>query len=319
MIRLVSWPKSQHKKRRGRPYVYSPTVILRCFVVRIWLRLDSNRSLHDYLAMDYPYNRRVLRVCGLTSLPDRRTFDRRLSTISVDIKERISTMGNLFVKERLVDPYIVTIDSTLLRAKGHLWHKSSIIKGVVPRSGIDTDARWGFSHTKGWIFGYKLHITASTGSLIIPLSADFTQADIQDNQIYPAITCSSSLPQGVRYMAADSGYDDHKLYSLSTDRGFELVCPVSEIYNNTSSDRLQLIEFYESELGQIIYSWRGISVEPLIEHIKDVFKIDPLPIRGYQKAAGMILLSVLLYQITIYYNCKTRKEHPKAIKHMLGS
>jgi hypothetical protein len=66
-------------------------------------------------------------------------------------------------------------------------------------------------------------------------------------------------------MAADSGYDDHKLYNLSTDRrGFELVCPVSEIYNNTSSDRLQLIEFYESELGQIIYSWRGISVEPLI-------------------------------------------------------
>ncbi|HEY6884635.1 MAG TPA: transposase [Nitrososphaeraceae archaeon] len=316
---MVSWPKSQHKKRRGRPYVYSPTVILRCFVVRIWLRLDSNRSLHDYLAMDYPYNRRVLRVCGLTSLPDRRTFDRRLSTISVDIKERISTMGNLFVKERLVDPYIVTIDSTLLRAKGHLWHKSSMIKGVVPRSGIDTDARWGFSHTKQWIFGYKLHITASTGSLIIPLSADFTQADIQDNQIYPAITCSSSLPQGVRYMAGDSGYDDHKLYNLSTDRGFELVCPVSEIYNNTSSDRLQLIEFYESKLGQIIYSWRGISVEPLIEHIKDVFKIDPLPIRGYHKAAGLVLLSVLIYQIIVYYNCKTRKEHPKAIKHMLGS
>ena len=198
-------------------------------------------------------------------------------------------MGNLFVKERLVDPYIVAIDSTLLRAKGHLWHKSSMIKGVLPRSGIDTGARWGFSHAKGWIFGYKLHITATTGFLIVPLSADFTQADVQDNQMYPTITCSSSLPQGVRYMAAaDSGYDDdHKLYNLSIDRrGFELVCPVSEIYNNTSSDRLRLIEFYESELGQIIiYSWRGISVEPLIEHIKDVFKIDPLPIRGYQKSS----------------------------------
>ena len=53
-------------------------------------------------------------------------------------------------------------------------------------------------------------ITASTGSLIVSLSADFTQADVQDNQMYSAIT--SSLPQGVRYMAADSGYDDHKLY-----------------------------------------------------------------------------------------------------------
>jgi len=87
--------------------------------------LDSNRALHDFLAMHcYPYNRKIMKACGLTSLPDRRTFDRRLSTISaVDIKERISSMGNLFVKERLVDPYIVTIDSTLLRAKGHLWHK----------------------------------------------------------------------------------------------------------------------------------------------------------------------------------------------------
>ena len=100
-------------------------------------------------------------------------------------------------------------------------------------------------------------------------------------------------------MVADSGYDDHKLYNLSIHRrGFELVCPVSEIYNNTSSDRLRLIEFYGSELGKIIHSWRGISVEPLIEHIRDVFKIDPLPVRGYQKAAGIILY----YQ---YYSIKS--------------
>ncbi|MBV9178795.1 MAG: transposase [Nitrososphaeraceae archaeon] len=154
---------------------------------------------------------------------------------------------------------------------------------------------------------------------MVPLSADFTQANVYDNnQIYPAIT--SSLPhQGVRYVAADSGYDDHKLYNLSIDRGFELVCPVLQ-QDHTPSDRLQLINFYDSELGQAIYSWRGICVEPLIEHIKDVFKIDPLQVRGYQKAAGTTLLSVLLYQIIIvYYNCKTHKQYPKAIKHMLGS
>ena len=90
----------------------------------------------------------MLRVCGLTKLPDRRTFDRRLKTISLDIKERISSMGNLFVNERLVDPYIVVaIDSTLLRAKGHLWHKSSMIEGVVPRSGIDIEMLDGDSVT----------------------------------------------------------------------------------------------------------------------------------------------------------------------------
>ena len=220
--------------------------------------------------------------------------DRRLSTISVDIKERIAAMAVLFVKEKFVDPYIVAIDSTLLRAKGHLWHKSSIIEGVVPRSGIDTDARWGFSHTKGWIFGYKLHMISSTGSLIVPLSADFTTANVQDNQMYnPMISSSpssSSLSPETCFMIGDSGYDDHKLYDLSTKRGFELVCPIQR-YKNTPNNRLELIEFYESELGQIIYSWRSKSIEPLIEHIKDVFKVDPLPIRGYQKASGVALLS----------------------------
>jgi hypothetical protein len=32
--------------------------------------------------------------------------------MSTDIKERIATMANLFVKEKLVDPYIIAIDST---------------------------------------------------------------------------------------------------------------------------------------------------------------------------------------------------------------
>ncbi|CAN5866034.1 hypothetical protein BH23THE1_BH23THE1_23250 [soil metagenome] len=58
-------------------------------------------------------------------------------------------------------------------------------KGIVPHSGIDVDARWGFSHTREWIFGYKLHIVSSTDSIVVPLSADVTTANIPDNQVYP--------------------------------------------------------------------------------------------------------------------------------------
>ena len=137
-------------RKRGRPYVYSPTVILRCFIVRIWFRLDSNNALHTFLNMDCQYNRKLAIACGLVTIPSsRRTFDRRLKTISTtDIKERISTMGYLFVTEGLVDASITAIDSTLIKAKGSVWHKSSMKKGIVPRPGIDTDARWGYSHTK---------------------------------------------------------------------------------------------------------------------------------------------------------------------------
>ncbi|MFY9796803.1 MAG: hypothetical protein WAJ93_14030, partial [Candidatus Nitrosopolaris sp.] len=42
-------------------------------------------------------------------------------------------------------------------------------------------------------------------------------------------------------------------------------------------------------------------------------KIDPLPVRGCQKAAAIVLLSVLIYQIMVYYNCITGNKQPKAI------
>jgi hypothetical protein len=83
-----------------------------------------------------------MKACRLSKfpLPCRRTFDTRLKTVSIDIKEKITTMGYLFVSEGLVNPYIIAIDSTLIKAnKGHVWHKTSMEKGIVPRSGIDMD------------------------------------------------------------------------------------------------------------------------------------------------------------------------------------
>jgi hypothetical protein len=266
-----------------------------------------------------------MKACGLSDsyLPSRRTFDRRLKTISSDIKGRIAAMGNLFVFEGLVEPYVIAIDSTLLKSKGHVWHASSMSKGIVPRSGIDTDSRWGFSHTRGWIFGYKLHMVSSTDSIVVPLTADVTTANIPDNQVYADLTSSPNnlSPKTIKkihYMVADPGYDDQSLYELSMSMGFQLVCPVRR-YRNTLEERLQLVDFYESALGQVIYSKRRISIEPLIEHIKSTFRIDPVPIRGYEKVRGIVLLAVLLYQILVYYNCKIQKNgNPRMIKYMLG-
>jgi hypothetical protein len=97
----------------------------------------------------------------------------------------------------------------------------------------------------------------------------------------------------------------------------DLVCPV-ERYKSTSKKRLELVCFYESALGQSIYK-RRISIEPLIKHIKSVFRIDPLSVCGFPKVSAIVLLSVLLYQLMVYYNCKTEKTNPKSIKYMLGT
>ncbi len=120
-------------------------------------------------------------------------------------------------------------------------------KGIVPCAGIDTDVRWSFSRTKGWIFGYKLHIISSTEPIVIPLSAEVTTANVQDNQVYQRLT--SYLPldtiKKTHYMVADPGYDDHSLYELSMNLGIQLVCPVHR-YRNTTKERLKLVDFYES-------------------------------------------------------------------------
>jgi hypothetical protein len=98
-------------------------------------------------------------------------------------------------------------------------------------------------------------------------------------------------------MVADPGYDDTKLYryikSIGNGSGLSSV----ERYESTSKKRLELVCFYESEMGQSIYNRRRISIEPLIEHIKSVFRIDQLPVRGFQAISAIALLSVLLYQI----------------------
>ena len=104
------------------------------------------------------------------------------------LNKQISHCGYLFVTECMVmvdDDYsIAAVDSTLMKAKGSVWHKSSMKKGVVPCPGIDKDARWGYSHIKGWIFGYKLHITSTTRDLLVPLTADVTTANVPDNRMY---------------------------------------------------------------------------------------------------------------------------------------
>src|ERR1035437_1393631 len=104
LIGLIPWPTHSKKRRAGRPYVYSPLVMLRCFIVRIWMRIPSNNALHSFflLSAENPYNARVMMACGLHRIPNRRTFDRRLKKTSADgrdedLRPRMAPMGRLFV------------------------------------------------------------------------------------------------------------------------------------------------------------------------------------------------------------------------------
>ncbi|HET7642372.1 MAG TPA: hypothetical protein VFK40_02600 [Nitrososphaeraceae archaeon] len=80
------------------------------------------------------------------------------------------------------------------------------------------------------------------------MAADFTTANIPDNQMYHILTARSfhgTIIKRTRYMSTDPGYDDHELYDLSTELEFRLVCPVQR-YKNTPANRIKLIKFYRS-------------------------------------------------------------------------
>jgi hypothetical protein len=67
LIGCIPWLTSPSRKL-GRPYVYSLTIILRCFIVSIWFRIDSNNALHTFLIMNCQYNHKLALACELYQL-----------------------------------------------------------------------------------------------------------------------------------------------------------------------------------------------------------------------------------------------------------
>jgi hypothetical protein len=228
----------------------------------------------------------------------------------------VTAMGKAFASENLADCRIVAVDSSLIYAVNRrIWHKKHMIQNIMPRSGIDTDARWGFARTKGWVFGYKIHMCCSTGLLPVPLSTIILPANVDDTQAYCGLVESIS---DVKYVVADMGYDDHKLYDFTRQKGARLICPIQR-YRYTEGERLKLIRFYKSRQGRRIYHRRGISVEPLFQCIKDAFGIFIMPVYGFENVRSYVLMCVLTYQILVYYNVIRGKDNPRCVKHMLGS
>ena len=101
-------------KKRGHSHVYPTTVILRCYVVRIWMRIPSINALHYFLSVNTRHNQKIRSACGLHSLPDRRTFDRRFKVLPV--QNIICIMGQKFLKEELVERD-TAVDSAILECK----------------------------------------------------------------------------------------------------------------------------------------------------------------------------------------------------------
>jgi hypothetical protein len=139
-------PSPPVEPRRGRPAVYSERLFLKALVIMLVRNVSTVSGLLAILEQP-TWEMQALRT-RLTErgrFPTRRTWERRLATLPGTLPARIACLGRHLVV--LLDPWAdrgraVAIDSTVLHARGGVWHKKHRDAGVVPHTSIDTEAGW---------------------------------------------------------------------------------------------------------------------------------------------------------------------------------
>ncbi len=157
-------------------------------------------------------------------------------------------------------------------------------------------------------------MSCSTGKLSVPLSANVSTANVQDNKMYEMLT--ESLAGLVENILADPAYDNGSLHQFSNKKNLRLITPIKQ-YPHTPPEGIKLVEFYNSVISQELYADRKVSIEPLFEYLKDIFDIRVLPVKGLHNVKSFVLVCVLVYQLIVYYNCAIRTENPRIVKRML--
>jgi hypothetical protein len=160
LVRLVDClPTPPHPTveygRRDRPHLYPDTLFLKALLIMLVRRLHKVGELLAVLEeppLDAHRVRASLRGAG--RFPSRRSFEHRLKALPQTMPEQIGRLGRHLVA--LLRPWedsgrAVALDSTVLRARGGVWHKKDKEAGKVPHSSIDTEAGWTNSGWHGWV------------------------------------------------------------------------------------------------------------------------------------------------------------------------
>jgi hypothetical protein len=296
LVRLVDRlprPAPPPKRGRGRPRVYADNLFLKALVIMIVRRLSSPGELLTVLQQpteEMQTLRQLLTTDG--RFPTRRTWERRLAALPATLPAQIGCLGRHLV--RLIQPWLrhgraAAIDSTVLRAKGGVWHKKHREAGVVPHTSIDTEAGWTKSGWHGWVYGWKLHLICATGDVWIPLAAALTAANVGDNLQAPELV--REMPAEVHFLLGDQQYRDPDLEQLCQQRDCCLIVPQGGRYPHTDAG---------VEVRRVLHKLRSITIENFNEQFKAIFGLHgPVPTRGRQATCGWALGAVFVYQLML--------------------
>ena len=283
------------KQGRGRPKTYSDKLFLKAIVIMIVKHLHRVYELLSVLEQPTAEMQILHELLSENGrYPTRRTWERRLKGIPETLPAQIGCFGRYLVS--LILPWAicgraVSIDSTLLRSKGGVWHKKDREAGKVPHTSIDTEAHWTKSGWHGWVYGWKLHITCVVASVWIPLSAELTPANEADNEVAPALIYE--LPHDARFVLGDLHYNAPNVREVCQRTNRLLVSTEHGGYPHTDVG---------VEVRRIFHKLRSVAIENFNEHFKGIFDgHGQVPTKGLINTQRFALGAIFVYQLALLY------------------
>jgi Transposase DDE domain len=295
LVDRVQMPPSAPQRGRGRPQVYSDRLFLKALVIMIVRHLHRVHELLSVLhepTAEMHIMRALLTEAG--RFPTRRTWERRLKALPDTLPAQIGCLGRCLVT--LIDPWAtygraVAIDSTILRAKGGVWHKKHREQGVVPHTSIDPEAHWTKSGWHGWVYGWKLHLVTVVAAVWIPVAAELTAANQADNEIAPRLL--SELPPEAHFVLGDTAYADPELSQGCAAVGRILITPRRGAYPHGDEG---------VEVRRIFHQLRSLAIENFNEQFKGIFDSHgQVPTKGLSNTRRFALGAIFVYQLALWY------------------
>jgi hypothetical protein len=287
--------KARGGAQGGRPPLYSDRLFWKALVIMLVRNVSTVSGLLAILEQPtWEMQTLRARLAEHDRLPTRRTWERRLAALPSSLPARIGCLGRYLVG--LIDPWAaggpaIAIDSTVLHARGGVWHKKHRDAGVVPHTSIDTEAGWTKSGWHGWVYGWKLHLATTVAAAWIPLAAELTTANTADNE--PAPRLLDELPPEARVVLGDTHYNDPGVREHCTAAGRFLVATRRGRYPHTDDG---------VEVRKVFHQLRSHAIENFNGQFKGIFDVHgSVPTRGLVRTQRFALGAVFVYQLTLLY------------------
>lgn len=295
LVDHVPTPRPPAKRGPGRPRVYTDRLFLKALVVMIVRHLHTLTELLSVLAQPTP-EMQLLRVLLSEEgkFPSRRTFERRLKALPDTLPAQIGCLGRHLVA--LIRPWAncgraVALDSTVLRARGGVWHKKDREAGKVPHTSIDTEAHWTKSGWHGWVYGWKLHLATTVAGVWIPLAARLTPANEADSDLAPRLL--EELPEEARFVLGDTHYNAPEVRELCEGRDRILVASRHGPYPHADPG---------AGLRRVFHELRSRAIENFNGQFKSIFDGQgQVPTKGLANTARFALGAVFVYQLALLH------------------